>query len=87
MFGEQIDPKTLAEADYVSKQSEVFLSVGTTSLVHPAAGLAERAQARGAKLVVVNVEQTIEHRTADAVLIGPAEEILPRLVELVRGRG
>jgi NAD-dependent deacetylase len=87
MFGEQLDPRTLAEAEFVSRQSEVFLSVGTTSLVHPAAGLSERAQALGARLVVVNVEQTIEHRTADAVLLGPAEEILPRLVELVRGRG
>jgi len=47
-------------------------------------GLLEQAQARGAKLVVVNVEQTAEGNQADALLLGPSEEILPDLMELVR---
>jgi NAD-dependent deacetylase len=80
MFGEALDPKTLAQAQWASQQADVFMSVGTTALVHPAAGLSERAQARGAKLVVVNVEATVEDARADAVLRGGAEQVLPALI-------
>jgi NAD-dependent deacetylase len=86
MFGEQLDPKTLALAEWKSKQADVFISVGTTALVYPAAGLAERAQARGAKLVVVNVEETAEDRKADAVLRGAAEVVLPALLQSLKSR-
>jgi NAD-dependent deacetylase len=83
MFGEALDQKTLAQAEWASKQADVFVSVGTTALVYPSAGLSERAQARGAKLVVVNIEETVEEARADATLRGPAEQILPALIEAV----
>ena len=86
MFGEALDGTTLAQAQWASKQADMFISVGTTALVHPAAGLAERAQARGAKLVVLNVEATVEDARADAVLRGAAESILPALVEAASRR-
>ena len=84
--GEGLDPKTLAEAEWVSKQADVFLSVGTTALVFPAAGLSERAQARGARLVVVHVEVTIEEKRADAVRRGLAKSVLPALIAVVAMR-
>jgi NAD-dependent deacetylase len=86
MFGEPLNSKILAQAQWASRQADLFLSVGTTALVHPAAGLAERAQARGAKLVVVNVEETVEDGRADAVLRGGAEVVLPALVEAAARR-
>jgi len=49
-------------------------------VVYPAAGLAEKAKSRGARLVVVNPEPTALDSEADAVLMGPAERILPQLV-------
>ncbi|MES2990451.1 MAG: Sir2 family NAD-dependent protein deacetylase [Pseudomonadota bacterium] len=86
MFGEALDPKTLALAEWKCKQADVFISVGTTALVYPAAGLAERAQARGAKLVLINVEETIEDARADAVLRGGAEQMLPDLLRAMATR-
>ena len=86
MFGEGLEPRTLALAEWESKRSDVFISVGTTALVYPSAGLSERAQARGAKLVVVNVEETVEDARADAVLRGPAEQVLPELIQALSAR-
>lgn len=86
MFGEALDPRTISLAEWKSKSADVFISVGTTALVYPAAGLSERAQARGAKLVVINVEETVEDVRADAVLRGAAEQLLPALVRAVAAR-
>jgi NAD-dependent deacetylase len=86
MFGEALDPKTLALAEWKCKQADVFISVGTTALVYPAAGLSARAQARGAKLVLINVEETIEDARADAVLRGGAEQVLPALLRAMATR-
>lgn len=84
MFGEELPRQILADADWAAKRSEVCLVIGTSGLVYPAAGLAEKAKSRGARLVVINVEPTALDGQADAVLIGLAEQILPRLVSLVK---
>jgi NAD-dependent deacetylase len=86
MFGEALDSKTLSLAQWASAQADVFISVGTTAVVYPAAGLSERAQARGARLVVVNVEETVEEARADAVLRGGAEVVLPALIGAAAAR-
>ena len=62
-------------------ECEVFMSVGTSGVVYPAAGFAALAQARGAFTVEVNLERTAS--TFDAQLVGKAAEILPVLTELV----
>ena len=85
MFGERLDSKTLAEAQFVSKRADVFLSVGTTSVVYPAASLSETARIRGAKHVVLNIDTPVGLNEADAVVLGPAETTLPQLVGLLRG--
>jgi NAD-dependent deacetylase len=65
----------------VSRRADVFLSVGTTSVVYPAASLSESARVRGAKHVVVNIDAPAGASEADAVVLGPAEETLPQLVD------
>lgn len=83
MFGERLGP-ALPRAEFAAKQANVFLSVGTSAIVYPAAGLAERAQARGAKVVVINAEPTPLDRLADVVLAGQAETLLPALVQALK---
>jgi NAD-dependent deacetylase len=75
-FGEPIPPAALRAAD-AATACDVFLSVGTSSVVYPAAGLIAAAKARGAFTVEVNPETT--EAQVDVALAGPAEEILPRL--------
>lgn len=86
MFGEELPRHILADAECAAKNSEVCLVIGTSGVVYPAAGLAEKAKSRGARLVVINLETTALDSDADAVLIGPAERILPQLVSLVEER-
>jgi NAD-dependent deacetylase len=80
MFGEMLPVRTLAVAELAAKRSEVCLVVGTTAVVHPAAGIVAKAQARGSKIVVINVEASGIDASADAVLRGKAEDVLPALV-------
>ena len=81
MFGEYIDLHVGAEADYRSKTSQVFLLAGTSAVVYPAAGMAEKALSCGAKLVIVNLEPTPLDGQADAVIHGRTEEVLPQILK------
>ncbi|CAM5607975.1 NAD-dependent protein deacetylase OS=Streptomyces tendae OX=1932 GN=cobB PE=3 SV=1 [Streptomyces tendae] len=84
MFGERLDPVVLGEAVAVSKACQVFVAVGTSLQVEPAAGLAGVAVGHGARLVVVNAEPTPYDDLAAEVVREPIGTALP---ELLRGLG
>ena len=77
-FGEFLPSEALATADAALAWCDLLLVVGTSAVVYPAAGLVGRAAAAGATTVEVNVEATIA--AVQQRLIGPAGEVLPRLV-------
>lgn len=77
-FGEPIDPAVL-EASLAALDCDVFLVVGTSGLVYPAAGLADEARLRGAFTVEINPEPTEAGDRFDLSIQGPAEEVLARL--------
>jgi NAD-dependent protein deacetylase/lipoamidase len=79
-FGETIPMHALMQADVAAAECDVFLSIGTSAVVYPAAGLAERALRSGAKIVEVNTEATELTPLADAVLRGPSGVLLPQLL-------
>jgi len=79
-FGEAIPPGPMRLADAAAGDCDVFLSIGTSSLVYPAAGLAEIALRRGVPVIEVNPNPTDLSRIADVVLRGPAGRMLPDLV-------
>ena len=80
-FGEAIPPAALDIADAASADCDVFLSVGTSSLVWPAAGLAESAARNGATVVEINIDATPMTGLSHFVLQGKAGELLPELVD------
>ncbi|WP_395571253.1 SIR2 family NAD-dependent protein deacylase [Streptomyces sp. BK79] len=84
MFGERLDPVVLGDAVAVSKACQVFVAVGSSLQVQPAAGLAGVAADHGARLVVVNAEPTPYDDLADEVVREPIGTALP---ELLRGLG
>jgi NAD-dependent deacetylase len=59
---------------------DVFLSIGTSSLVYPAAGLAESALQAGATVIEINPNRTDLSGAADFALQGPSGVLLPRLL-------
>jgi NAD-dependent deacetylase len=80
MFGEMLNDGVLMAAQEAASESDVFLVVGTTAVVYPAAELPQRALAHGGSVITLNVEPSHLDESAAAVLRGPAEDLLPRLV-------
>lgn len=74
-FGEGIDPDVLARC-LAAAACDVFLTVGTSAVVYPAASLVYEAKSQGAFTVEINLESTPASDTLDVALHGPAEEIL-----------
>ena len=60
---------------------DLFLAIGTSALVHPAASLPLRAVEHGATLVEINPQATPLTRWADFTLNGPAGVVLPALLK------
>lgn len=78
-FGEILPQRVLQEAFLAAQRCELFLCVGTSGLVYPAAGLPLLARERGAYVVEVNTEPTELSRRCSETLLGKAGEILPEL--------
>ncbi|MER5883132.1 Sir2 family NAD-dependent protein deacetylase [Streptomyces sp. NPDC001941] len=81
MFGENLDPVVLGEALGISKACEVFIAVGTSLQVQPAASLAGVAAEHGARLIVVNAEPTPYDELAEEVVREPIGTALPALLK------
>ncbi|CCG04063.1 SIR2 family NAD-dependent protein deacylase [Blastococcus saxobsidens] len=79
-FGQLLDPAVIDAAVDAAADCDVFLAVGTSLTVHPAAGLVDIAVRHGARLVVVNAEPTPYDDLADLVVREPIGTALPRLV-------
>jgi NAD-dependent deacetylase len=79
-FGQALDEDVVARAVAAATACDVFLAIGSSLTVHPAAGLCEVAVDAGARLVVVNADPTPYDDLADVVLPGRIGEILPTVV-------
>lgn len=86
-FGQALRQDVLDAAIIAARSCDLFLAVGTSLTVQPAAGLCLEAVDHGARLVVLNAQETPYDDVADAVLRGPIGETLPRLAGLVLGTG
>jgi NAD-dependent deacetylase len=80
-FGENLVPTDLARAHAAASQADLFLAVGTSLAVYPAAGLPEYALANGARLVVMNAEPTPFDDAAAIVVRERLGTVLPAIVE------
>ncbi|MFE4593802.1 SIR2 family NAD-dependent protein deacylase [Streptomyces laurentii] len=84
MFGEHLDPEVLARAMAVAKAAEVFLAVGSSLQVQPAASLAGLAAEAGARLIIVNAEPTPYDPLAHEIVREPIGTALPTLLDRLR---
>ncbi len=83
-FGESIPEAASARAFAAARECDVFFSIGTSSLVYPAAGLVEIAREAGAVLVEINPDPTGIAATLDFALARPSGEMLPALVNRLK---
>jgi NAD-dependent deacetylase len=83
-FGEMLPEQAVAAAQLAVARCDVFLSVGTSSVVYPAAGFVHAARARGAFTAEVNAEETVISSMVDVSLRGKSGEVLPRALEVMK---
>jgi len=80
-FGEALSEEDLRASDEALRSCDLCLIVGTSGLVHPAAGFATVAKRAGAFVVEINLDTTAQSGIVDTVLQGRAKEIVPLLLQ------
>ena len=82
-FGEMLPADGLESAVAAAAKCDVFFSIGTSSVVYPAADLWRRAKEGDAIVIEINKDPTPLTPLADHSFLGKAGEILPALVEQI----
>jgi NAD-dependent deacetylase len=82
-FHEALPEDIWEEAALMTSQCDVFLVVGTSAVVYPAAGLIVTAKRAGARVIEVNLAETDASYHADVRLAGPSGVVLPAVVKAI----
>lgn len=83
-FGEALPQETLLEAIRRARNCDLFIVIGSTLVIYPAAYIPTYAGEAGAKLAIVNLTPTPLDHYAVIVIRGRAGEIMSRVMEKVR---
>jgi NAD-dependent deacetylase len=83
LFGENLNETLLRKAQHASAECEVFISIGTSGVVEPAASLPLLSKANGAYLVEINEEETPLSVHSNETLRGPSGKILPQMAMVI----
>jgi NAD-dependent deacetylase len=86
LFGEALPTETLTEATHRSQSCDLFVVIGSSLVVYPAAYMPSHALSAGAKLAIINLTPTPLDHLATVVIQGKAGEIMPKVMEKLRSR-
>ncbi len=64
---------------------DLFVSIGTSGAVYPAAGIVQEAGRAGARTLELNLEESLGSRMFSEIRLGKASEVVPAWVEEVLG--
>lgn len=81
-FGEALPVQAWHTAESAAANCEVFMSISTSSLVYPAAGLAQVAKKNGAKIIEIN-PNPMPSTIVDITLAANAGVVMPQLVKQI----
>jgi NAD-dependent deacetylase len=82
-FGEALPDDEWEDAVRATQNADIFLSIGTSAVVYPAASLPMLAKRSGAYLVEINPDETPLTPMVDEYLRGKSGDVLPGIVEAV----
>ncbi len=85
-FGEALPEETLSKAMWHVVHCDLFLVVGSSLVVYPAASMPLYAKEAGSSLVIVNLSPTQADKMADIVIHASAGETMGRILAEVRQR-
>ena len=77
-FGEM--PYRMDEIFGALGRADLFVSIGTSGAVYPAAGFVQYARENGARTLELNLEPSLGSRLFDETRLGPASEVVPQWV-------
>lgn len=86
-FGEALPADALEAAFHAAEHCDVLLSVGTSGVVEPAAGIPRAAVRAGAWVVHINPEAMVLGHPREWLAQGPAGAVLPQLLSVTRNPG
>ena len=78
-FGEM--PFQMERIEAALQQCDLFVSIGTSGAVYPAAGFVGAANAAGAETVILNLDPSDNSEAFDQSLYGPATEVVPKFIQ------
>ena len=84
-FGEELPRTAMRDAQAAAESCNLFLSIGTSSVVYPAAGLIDNALDAGAKFLEINPHATPYSPRADWSLRDTSATVLPALLAAALG--
>jgi len=82
-FGEM--PYAMDRIEEALRRCDLFVSIGTSGAVYPAAGFVQTARYRGAQTLEMNLEPSLGSYLFDESRTGPASELVPAWVEQMLG--
>ena len=83
-FGQDLPTDVWNEAAELSMNCDLFLSLGSSLVVQPAAALPHAAKHRGAKLVIINRDATPLDHLADLVINAPIGETMTSVMNVLK---
>jgi NAD-dependent deacetylase len=80
LFGEPLPEKALEEAKLAARNCDLFLSLGSSLVVYPAASIPVIAKKNNAKLAIINIDETPLDELADVVINDSTSKILSKII-------
>ncbi len=83
-FGEMLPQDTLRKAEHESEKCDLFMVIGSSLVVYPAAYMPLYAKQSGAKIVIINMGQTGQDDIADVFINAPAGDTMARIMDRLK---
>jgi NAD-dependent deacetylase len=86
-FGEALPQKVLATATNESQECDLFIVIGSSLVVYPAANMPLYAKRAGAGVVIINLGPTQQDDIADVIIDHSAGETMTKIMEGLKAKG
>ena len=82
-FGEPLESQILEAADEMLENCDLLLVLGSSLVVYPVAFYPQKALSFGAKLAIINIQETDMDSSSEVVIHEKIGDVLPKVVDLV----
>jgi NAD-dependent deacetylase len=83
-FGQSMPVKETEEAFHRARNCDLFIVIGSSLVVQPAASVPLEAKEAGAKLIIINRDPTYHDSYADVVIHGSAGEVMSQVLKSLK---